>query len=216
MTERTVGREWRREDGAMLRIGRCLIDANWGQSTDVVYQFCRQSKHAGVVMPSHGRYIGASSLPFAEYKKKTGERVGLNWRIPLIRGKRAVRHVLFDANYWKSFIHARLAVPMGDPGCLSLYGRKPETHRLFSEHLTAEYRVRTEGCGRTVDEWKLRAENGDNHWLDGIVGYTVTLDTIEKISRALDMPFQDLLEQIPDPPKPETKSKPKRTTRKSV
>jgi len=32
-----------RDDGAMMRIGRCLIDANWGQSTDVVYQFCRQS-----------------------------------------------------------------------------------------------------------------------------------------------------------------------------
>jgi hypothetical protein len=173
LIEATVAREWRRDDGAMVRIDRCLIDANWGSSTDVVYQFCRQSAHAGVLMPSHGRYVGASSIPFSDYKRKRGERVGLNWRVPVVTGKRAVRHVLFDTNFWKSFVHARLAVPMGDPGCLSLYGSKPEPHRLLAEHLTSEYRVRTEGRGRTVDEWKLRVEGLDNHWLDGLVGCAV-------------------------------------------
>jgi hypothetical protein len=43
LTDSLIGREWQREDGAMIRIQRCLIDANWGSSTDVVYQFCRQS-----------------------------------------------------------------------------------------------------------------------------------------------------------------------------
>jgi len=62
---------------------------------------------------------------------------------------------------------------MGDPGGLSLFGQKPEPHRLLSEHLTSEYRVRTEGRGRTVDEWKLRVEGLDNHWLDGLVGCAV-------------------------------------------
>jgi hypothetical protein len=173
LTERQLGREWQREDGASLRIERCLIDANWGTSTDVVYQFCRQSAHAGVVLPSHGRFVGASSQPFSEYKRRPGDRVGLNWRIPNVHGKRAVRHALYDTNYWKTFVHARLAVPMGDRGCLSLFGDKPETHRLFAEHLTAEYRVKTEGRGRTVDEWKLRPERGDNHWLDCLVGCAV-------------------------------------------
>jgi len=173
LTGKLLAKEWQRDDGAMLKIGRCLIDANWGTSTDVVYQFCRQSPHAAVLFPSHGRYVGASSTPFAEYKKKQGDRVGLNWRIPNVRGKRAIRHVLYDTNYWKSFIHARLAVPMGDRGCLSLYGRDPVAHQLFAEHLTAEYRVKTEGRGRVVDEWKLRPEAHDNHWFDGIVGCAV-------------------------------------------
>jgi hypothetical protein len=173
LTGKLLAREWQRDDGAMLKVGRCLVDANWGTSTDVVYQFCRQSPHAAVLFPSHGRYVGASSTPFAEYKKKQGDRVGLNWRIPNVRGKRAIRHVLFDTNYWKSFIHARLAVPMGDRGCLSLYGRDPVAHQLFAEHLTAEYRVKTEGRGRVVDEWKLRPEAHDNHWFDGIVGCAV-------------------------------------------
>jgi hypothetical protein len=140
---------------------------------DVVYQFCRQSDFAGVVLPSHGRYVGAASIPFSDYTRKPGDRVGLNWRIPVGSSRRNVRHVVFDTNYWKSFIQSRLAVSMGDPGCLSLFGRQPERHRLLAEHLTSEYRVRTEGRGRTVDEWRLRVGGTDNHWLDGLVGCAV-------------------------------------------
>ena len=96
--------------------------------------------------------------------------------MPVLQGKRAVRYALFDTNYWKSFAHARLAVPMGDPGCLSLFGGGTTSgvdHRLLAEHLTAEYRVRTQGRGREVDEWKLRQPGLDNHWLDCLVGCAV-------------------------------------------
>jgi len=173
LTDAYLAKRWRRDDGAEMRIERCLIDANWGQSTDVVYQFCRQSAHAGLIMPSHGRYVGASSVPFSEYKRKKGERIGLHWRVPTVQGRRQVRHVVIDTNYWKSFVHARLAVAMGDPGSLSLFGRKPGEHQLLAEHLTAEYRVRTEARGRVVDEWKIRAGGPDNHWLDCLVGCAV-------------------------------------------
>jgi hypothetical protein len=173
LTQQYLSREWKRDDGAALRIDRCLIDANWGHSTDVVYQFCRQSSHSTILTPSHGRFVGASSIPFSEYKRKQGDRVGLNWRIPNVRGKRAIRHIVYDTNWWKSFVHARLAVSMGDRGCLSLFGSKPETHRLFAEQVTAEYFVKTTGRGRTVDEWKLRPEQSDNHWLDCLVGNAV-------------------------------------------
>jgi len=173
LTDHLLGKAWRRDDGTDFRIERCLVDANWGASTDVVYQFCRQSGFGGIVMPSHGRYVGASSIPFSDYKRKRGERVGLNWRVPVVTGKRAIRHALYDTNYWKSFVHARLAVPMGDPGYLSFFGRDAEAHRLVAEHLTAEYRVKTEGRGRTVDEWKIRVAGIDNHWLDCLVGSAV-------------------------------------------
>lgn len=173
LTDECLGREWEREDGAVLKIERALVDANWGQSTDVVYQFCRQSSHAGVILPSHGRYVGASSKPMTEYRKQQGDRLGFNWMIPNVAGKRAIRHVIYDTNYWKSFIHARLAVPIGDKGALTLYGRIPGTHQLFAEHLTAEYRVKTQGRGRTVDEWKLKPQSHDNHFLDCVAGCAV-------------------------------------------
>jgi len=44
---------------------------------------------------------------------------------------------------------------------------------LIADHMLAEYRVRTEGRGRTVDEWKLRVESLDNHWFDCAVGASV-------------------------------------------
>ena len=109
----------------------------------------------------------------SEYKRMVGDRVGHNWRMPNIRGKRAVRHVVFDTNYWKSFVASRLLTSMGDRGNLSLWGRETERHMLFAEHLTAEYRVKTEGRGRKVDEWKIRPEAHDNHWFDGVVGCAV-------------------------------------------
>ena len=173
LTAEKLSRAYRREDGAEMRIDRCLVDANWGQSTDVVYQFCRQSSFAGILLPSHGKYVGASSVPFSEYKRKRGDRVGLHWRIPNTIGKRQVRHVLVDTNYWKTYVHARLAVAMGDPGCLSLFGRDEKAHRLLADHLTAEYRVKASAQGRTVDEWKLRATRPDNHWFDCLVGSAV-------------------------------------------
>jgi len=173
LTDDLLGREWEREDGAVLKIERALIDANWGQSTEVVYQFCRESKFAGVVLPSHGRYVGASSKPMTEYRKQPGDRLGFNWMMPSVAKKRAVRHVIFDSNFWKSFVHARLAVAIGDKGSLTLYGRIPGVHQLLAEHLTAEYRVKTSGRGRTVDEWKLKPEHHDNHWLDCLAGCAV-------------------------------------------
>ena len=173
LTEDYFNREFEREDGAVLKIERAMIDANWGASTDIIYEFCRQSQFGAILLPSHGRYVGAGSKPMTEYKKQPGDRLGLNWMIPNVRGKRAIRHCIFDANFWKSFIHARLSVPMGDKGCLSLFGRQPLQHQLLAEHLTAEYRVKTTGRGRTVEEWKLRPERSDNHWFDCLVGCAV-------------------------------------------
>lgn len=173
LTDDYLGREWTREDGAMLKIERALVDANWGQSTDIVYQFCRQSAHAGVILPSYGRYVGASSKPMTEYRKQPGDRLGFNWMMPNVAGKRAIRHVIYDSNYWKSFVHARLAVALADKGSLTLYGRIPGVHQLLAEHLTAEYRVKTQGRGRTVDEWKLKPQSHNNHWLDCCAGCAV-------------------------------------------
>jgi len=62
---------------------------------------------------------------------------------------------------------------MGDRGCLSLFGEKPDAHRLLADHLTSEFRVKTTGRGRDVDEWKLRPGRPDNHWLDCLTGAAV-------------------------------------------
>ena len=181
LCEIKFSQQYLREDGTVMSINRALIDANWGLSTDVIYQFCRQSKFAAFLSPSHGKYVGASSIPFSDWRSNRTDRVGLHWRIPALVGKRQVRHVIIDTNYWKSFLHSRLAVLMGDPGCLSLFGHDPKQHQLIAEHLVSEFRVKTVANSRTVDEWKLRATRPDNHWLDCMVGCAVAA-SIEGIS----------------------------------
>lgn len=74
LTNDLFGHRWNRKDGVELSIERCLIDANWGQATEVVYQFCRQTAHRALITPSHGRYIGAASLPFSEYLRQPGDQ----------------------------------------------------------------------------------------------------------------------------------------------
>jgi hypothetical protein len=169
-----LGRDWIRADGAPLRVERCLIDAGWGYSTPTVDRFCLQSPFAAVLMPSHGRYLGAGTVPMREWGRKPGDYIGLNWRVPNLAGTgRPVRHVSWDANWWKSFLTSRLGTAMGDQGCLSFWGHDPIAHRMIADHCTSEYRVRTQGRGREVDEWKSRPGRPDNHLFDCLVGVTV-------------------------------------------
>ena len=188
LTDDFLSREFTRDDGAAMKVERCLVDANWGQSTDVVYQFCRESAFANVLLPSHGKYIGASSKPMGEYRKVPGDRVGCNWRMPNIAGRRTIRHVVYDTNFWKSFVASRILTSPGDRGSLTLWGRSAESHLLLAEHLTAEYRVKTEGRGRRVEEWKMRPESRDNHWWDGLVGCAVAASMCGCVLAGMDGP----------------------------
>ena len=161
-----LGRDWLREDGAPMRVSQMLIDAGWGQSTGTVRTFCRRSAFATSLLPSHGKGIGASSQPIGE-RKGRGERVGLNWKIyQMSPGQLSA---LFDTNYYKTFVAARLRLALGDPESIALHSGQ---HELLFEHLTSEFPVRTEAKGRVVDEWKC-PHHKDNHWLDCLVGSAV-------------------------------------------
>jgi len=163
------GRDYVRENDEVAMFPNLIcIDANW--QTGSVRDFCRRLRSPAVV-PVHGRYVGASSRPVQEYQRKKGERVGHYWKSSTIE---RVNHILFDTNYWKSFVHDRLLIELGDDGSLSLFGREADSHRMLAEHLTAEYRVRVQSSiGRVVDEWKNKSSKPDNHFLDCIAGAAV-------------------------------------------
>lgn len=167
-------REWQRGDGAMLQVGKCLIDS--GYAEDTVYLVTRRLKRMQTVQPARGIGITADRKPFSEYTKRPGDQVGFHWRIPTVRKTRGVPTVTMDVNFWKSFVAMRLCVGLSEKGSLSLFGASRDDgarHRLFAEHLTSEYAIRTEGRGRCVDVWKPRPNMPDNHWWDCLVGCTV-------------------------------------------
>jgi hypothetical protein len=168
LTQMLIGKEWKREDGAAMRIGQLMVDANWGKSTATVRTFAKRSPWASTILPSHGRGIGASSPALTDKGKARGDKIGLNWRIGNINGQRSVT---YDTNYWKTFVAARLRLATGDPEALVIHAGE---HDLLFDHLTNEYPVRTESArGRVVDEWKLSGTRWENHWWDCLVGAAV-------------------------------------------
>jgi hypothetical protein len=165
-----LSREFVREDGAVMRVGRCLVDS--GYVPEVVHEACRRSPHAAVLMPSRGVGIAAKGRPIADYDRSKGDRIGFNWYIHRVTDRRSLRTFRHDVNFWKSFTAARLATAAGDVGCLSLYGKGPDEHRMIADHCCAETPTRTYGQGRSLDEWSLRPEKPDNHLWDCLVGCT--------------------------------------------
>lgn len=158
-----LGREWSREDGTPHRIEQLVIDANWGRSTEVVRQFCRRHASAAIILPAHGRGIGAASIRgLNDSKPKPGEKHGTEWRTGQVAGQRGL---LFSTNWWKSFLAGRLATAIGDPGSLTFHAGD---HTMLLEHITAERPVTVEARGRVVDEWR-QLPGRDNHLLDCLV-----------------------------------------------
>lgn len=161
-----LSREWKREDGVPMRISQILVDSNWGQSTAVVRNFCRSTPFAAQILPSRGKGVGASGTPMGP-RKNRGDRGGLNWLV----GKTAEGvqiEATYDTNFWKTFVSARLRLGLGDPEAIMLHAGN---HDMLIEHLVAEFPVRVEARGRSVDEWKSVAR--ENHFWDCLVGAAV-------------------------------------------
>jgi hypothetical protein len=175
-TADVLGREWKRDDGVSLRVRRCLVDAQWGEQTDNVYNFCRQSAHAAILMPSHGRGVGPDQTPISKFRAKPNELIGTEWVIAA--GGRGLRSVTYDTNHWKSFTDERFRGSLGTKGAYSLFGTSDREHRLYAWHMTSEFATRTEGRGRKVNVWKLKPGRSDNEWLDGAVGCSVAASTL--------------------------------------
>lgn len=167
--------EVQREDEAHIGVDMCMIDSAWQRSTETVRAFCRRSEWRAQLMPSRGLYVGASSEPLGQRKpskrRLKGERSGFNWVERVLDSQ---RHLVYDTNFWKSFTHSRFAMALGDKGSLSMFKAKAQTHRMFADHCTSEYSVRTEARQRVVDEWKIRPGRPDNHWFDCLVGCAAT------------------------------------------
>lgn len=173
LAARTLGASWKAEDGSARQIDRCLIDAQWGESTETVRKFCRQSDYARVLYPSHGKAFGPTMTPLSEYRRKPGERMGPNWVVGPGRGLARQRRVLYDSNAWKSFTQSRLLAVVGDPGAMQFFGRRHHVdHVAFVSHLTSEFPTWLSGRGREMYQWELRP-NRENHWWDCLVGCAV-------------------------------------------
>jgi hypothetical protein len=105
----------------------------------------------------------------SEWKRKAGETFGNHWVKTTPRGRTLT--VVVDTNFWKCQVHDAFRILSGNPGSITLWGRDPETHRMFSDHLNGEVAKLTESGGNSVYEW-IDTPN-DNHLFDCMVGCMV-------------------------------------------
>jgi hypothetical protein len=162
---RSLATDYAKAGGGLMRLSRVLVDSGkWPGTIAAV----KHKIGGAVMMLSKGVGIRAGNKPMSSYKRKKGERHDPygHWYMPSVDGTREFPHVGVDTNYWKSFLHSSLLTAPGDPGALTLFGDDPELHGLFAAHITAETFVETEGHGRKVQEWTIKPQRPDNHWLD--------------------------------------------------
>ncbi len=174
-TEWLLERKFIREDDTPMHINRCLVDGKDQEVADEIYAVCRTSSFAAILNPCGGKGIGPSDLPMMQYNEKQGEKLGFNWMMKR-SPKHAVNHYIIDTHNWKSFIHDRIEVALGDPGALAFFGSKGKAdHRMIADHLVAEYRDRqfSDKTQRKVTVWKAKPGRPDNHFFDCLCGAAV-------------------------------------------
>jgi hypothetical protein len=169
LAARLLGTEYRREDGAAMRIGKLLFDSKY--ETDTVKTFCRRSPHGALIMPSQGFYIKPGVEWAAFFRNKPGGHTGFHWRIPPVTD--GTRYVLLDADFWKTLATERLRIALGDPGDWSLFGREPREHALLAEHFASELPEWRQQGDAGKWHWELPSWRPDNHWWDCLIGAAV-------------------------------------------
>lgn len=152
-----------------------FIDSGW--MPDVAYAFCEESQRI-----ARGRYrptksYGAGQMRSARYNqpKQTGavvKLIGDAYHISQLKDKRTravVELVEINADRWKSWGHARIATPPGQPGSFTLFtppANQPRVHLAIAKHLTSEKQVQ-DFEPRQGHFIKWENIHANNHWFDG-------------------------------------------------
>ena len=157
-------RRYTGDAGNKWKIERGLVDS--GYQTATIYRWARETDYP--VLPCMGFGVGATKKPWSDYKAKRGERVGFGWRMPPVSKTTAARRVDIDTNTWKGDVLKRYTLAAGTPGRWSVFKRSATGHRMWADHMSAEYPVEVTANGRTVFEFAVRP-NKENDFLDATI-----------------------------------------------
>jgi hypothetical protein len=156
LVNQLMGREWKRAGRGAAQTRADPDRRELAQGNRRRREVLPAVPHAAILLPSRGHFVGAKSKPMGQYKPTTGDRTGLNWRIPNVRGTRQIAARHFDTNFWKSFVHARLARAMGGKGALTLFGKpskgRPADQPARDALRSLALRIRRRGGGEGTQD----------------------------------------------------------------
>ena len=131
---------WPLPDGTMRIVDRGIVDSGYQgiRGSNVVYKFIQE--HGG------GRYWAADGRGTAEDGHQSySHPTQITHKTPLIGEQYHVTNtesgymiVAINANHWKSWVHRRLATPIGAHGAMVLHKADGLAHLSYAKHLTAE------------------------------------------------------------------------------
>lgn len=168
--------------GEMVVPHQVWIDSGYSKHTNIVYQFCREScalehSRSRTFKPAKGY---GQAQQFDRYynrptrRGRTVLKIGEEFHISsLMRPTGTVLLVHMNADYWKTWVHRRLAMPADAAGAMTLYDvTTPREHTSFCQQITAEreYLQTIPGQG---DKVVWRKDRKSNHWLDCLYGAAV-------------------------------------------
>lgn len=149
-------------------------------------------------MPAVGRGAGQQKAGVLDKTSQTGsvvQLVGEAYHSAWIPAQQ-LSLVETDADHWKTWVHQRLATPVGNPGAMTFF--KPQVaheHLSFCKHLTAESKVEEFVAGKgVITRWeRIRKQN---HWLDStydacVAGHGVGIRLVEEAAKPAPPPPRD-------------------------
>jgi len=155
---------WPGADGQMHRPDLVWIDSGW--KPDVVYTLVRELRDPRYcAVKGHGQMQTGRVYRAPRATSSTVVHISDGYHIVRLAGEGIF---LFEVNsdHWKSWVHQRLATPVGEPGALTLYAVPPVQHLRYAKQLTSEEQISEfhAGLGEVI-RWQNPGRRA-NHFLD--------------------------------------------------
>ncbi|QDU82667.1 Phage terminase large subunit (GpA) [Polystyrenella longa] len=171
----TVDLGWVNADGQPIYADRIWIDSGYWESTDLVYQFCRDQGARWQPMKGYG--FAQETKQQYNQPKSTGATVsyiGTNYHRSWLSKKRT--HLMeVNSDFWKSRFWQHILTDPRNPGSLTICDGTVQDHRYLFKHLMAEEeRVEFIPGKGEKKVWIQRGRN--NHYLDAGYIATVAMD----------------------------------------
>lgn len=161
---------WSMENGRPRVPDRVLIDA--GYQSPSVFAFVRSAGRR--YLPAFGRGVSQTRRQFYNRPKKTGATVkfiGQEYHISWFPKDRSFA-VETNVDWWKSWVHQRLSVPLNDAaaiGAMSFFNAVPREHTTIAKHITNEKLIQEHVPGRGIVERWVNEGRRPNHYLDALL-----------------------------------------------
>jgi hypothetical protein len=202
LVHRLLTSDWQTPNGDIVGISCGLVDSGY-KPVEVRNAIRRLLPASRVVLSSRGVGIGPTKTPMEEYDTSPKKVIKAgpdphrpNWVLPTSERDGELFHVLFDANFWKTTLAARLS-QAPRVAKWELFGNRFTNHEQYLKHLTSEYPNQVTANGRTVNVWET-FPNQPNHWWD-----TTVLCAVAASMCGAELPSTRDVPPPEPPPKPE-------------